>query len=85
MQVPEQQRRTSSTDEGTGTKPGVPDVPKYDSEKEEEENADERVHTPDDYELTDEEDNANNAKEMNEEEEDDAEELYRDINMNLRK
>ncbi|GKA83214.1 hypothetical protein Tco_0789962 [Tanacetum coccineum] len=53
--------------------------------EEEEENVDERVHTPDDYELTDEEDNANNAKEVNEEEEDDAEELYRDINVNLRK
>ncbi|GJW05068.1 hypothetical protein Tco_1563924 [Tanacetum coccineum] len=28
----EQQRKISITDEGTGTKPGVPDVPKYDSE-----------------------------------------------------
>ncbi|GKB00693.1 hypothetical protein Tco_0828686 [Tanacetum coccineum] len=53
--------------------------------EEEEENVDERVHTPDDYELTDEEDNANNAKEVNKEEEDDAEELYRDVNVNLRK
>nr|GEU32861.1 hypothetical protein [Tanacetum cinerariifolium] len=50
-----------------------------------EEDVDERVHTPDDYELTDEKDNANNAKEVNEEEDDDAEELYRDINVNLRK
>nr|GEZ98754.1 hypothetical protein [Tanacetum cinerariifolium] len=28
----EQQRKISGTDEGTGTKPGDPDVPKYDSE-----------------------------------------------------
>ncbi|GKF47449.1 hypothetical protein Tco_0137251 [Tanacetum coccineum] len=28
----EQDRKTSGTDEGTGTKPGVLDVPKYDSE-----------------------------------------------------
>ncbi|GKF13702.1 hypothetical protein Tco_0055164, partial [Tanacetum coccineum] len=32
----EQQRKTSGTDEGTGTKPGVPDVPTYDSESENE-------------------------------------------------
>ncbi|GJV31836.1 hypothetical protein Tco_1392236 [Tanacetum coccineum] len=36
-------------------------------------------------EFTDEEDNADNAKEDNEEEIDDAEELYRDVNVNLRK
>ncbi|GJU47643.1 hypothetical protein Tco_1204909 [Tanacetum coccineum] len=30
----EQRRKISGTDEGTGTKPGVPDVPKYDSESE---------------------------------------------------
>ncbi|GKE31647.1 hypothetical protein Tco_1450969, partial [Tanacetum coccineum] len=54
-------------------------------EEEEEEYNDERVHNPKNYELTDEEDNANNAKEENEEEKDDAEELYRDVNVNLRK
>ncbi|GJZ40740.1 hypothetical protein Tco_0587626 [Tanacetum coccineum] len=32
----EQQQKTSGTDEGTGTKPGVPDVPKYDSKSEKE-------------------------------------------------
>ncbi|GKC74630.1 hypothetical protein Tco_1120513 [Tanacetum coccineum] len=108
-------------DEETGTKPGVPDVPKYDSESKKEswgdsgeedddddedesdddkgndddgdndenddDSDDERteVHTTDKYELTDEEDNANYAKEENVDEEDDAEELYRDINVNLRK
>ncbi|GJZ41304.1 hypothetical protein Tco_0588190 [Tanacetum coccineum] len=127
----EQQRKISGTDKGTGTKPGVPDVPKYDSESEkeswgdngekydddddeadsdrtesdrskipdlnksneeheeheeaEEENIDERVHTLEDYELTDEEENDNNAKEENEEKQDDTEELYRDVNVNLRK
>ncbi|GJT62276.1 hypothetical protein Tco_1005809 [Tanacetum coccineum] len=30
----EQHRKTSGTNEGTGSKPGVPDVPKYDSENE---------------------------------------------------
>ncbi|GJT83611.1 hypothetical protein Tco_1057953 [Tanacetum coccineum] len=53
--------------------------------EEEEEYVDERVHTPKNYELTDEEDNANNAKEENEEEKNDDEELYRDVNVNLRK
>ncbi|GJT15977.1 hypothetical protein Tco_0874683 [Tanacetum coccineum] len=43
------------------------------------------VHTPKNYELTDKEDNANNIKEENEEEKDDAEELYMDVNVNLRK
>ncbi|GJV36558.1 hypothetical protein Tco_1409035 [Tanacetum coccineum] len=111
----EQQSKVSSTDKGTGTEPGVPNVPKYDyeskkeswgysgeeddndddsdnddnddekHEEEEEEYVDERVHTPKNYELTDEEDNANNAREENEEEKDDAEELYRDVNVNLRK
>ncbi|GJZ56451.1 hypothetical protein Tco_0611644 [Tanacetum coccineum] len=32
----EQQQKTSSTNEGTGTKPEVPDVPKYDSESDKE-------------------------------------------------
>nr|GEU55987.1 hypothetical protein [Tanacetum cinerariifolium] len=72
----EQQCKISGTDEGTSTKPGVPDVPIYDFEKvEEEEIADERVHTPKNHELTNDEDN---AKEENKEEKDDAEELYKD-------
>ncbi|GJV89987.1 hypothetical protein Tco_1533925 [Tanacetum coccineum] len=49
--------------------------------EEEKEYVDERVHTPENYELTDEEDNADNAKEENEEEKDDAEELYKDVNV----
>ncbi|GKA55127.1 hypothetical protein Tco_0754076 [Tanacetum coccineum] len=51
-------------------------------EEKEEEYADERVHTPKNHKLTDEEDN---AKKENEEEKDNAEELYRDVNVNLRK
>nr|GEY35600.1 reverse transcriptase domain-containing protein [Tanacetum cinerariifolium] len=51
-------------------------------EEKEEEYADERVHTPKNYELTNEEDN---AKKENEEEKDDAEELYKDVKVNLRK
>ncbi|GJZ32054.1 hypothetical protein Tco_0577490, partial [Tanacetum coccineum] len=51
-------------------------------EEKEEEYANERVHTPKNHKLTDEEDN---AKKENEEEKDDAEELYRDVNVNLRK
>ncbi|GJS34577.1 hypothetical protein Tco_0532959 [Tanacetum coccineum] len=54
-------------------------------EEDEDEYADKRVHTPENYELTNEKDNADNAKKENEEEKDDAEELYRDVNVNLRK
>ncbi|GKE77916.1 hypothetical protein Tco_1544036, partial [Tanacetum coccineum] len=125
------QRKISGIDEGTGTKLGVPDVPKYDSKSEKEswgdsgeedddeddsedesdddnndndgdynDNEDKNddddevdsdrtesdiIHTPEDYELTDEEDNTDNVKEKNKEEKDDAEELYRDVNVNLRK
>nr|GEY18960.1 hypothetical protein [Tanacetum cinerariifolium] len=113
----EQQCKISGTDEGTGTKLGIPDVPKYDYEskkdswgdsgeeedddddeddsederdddkehKEEEEYVDERLHTPENCKLTDEEDNANNEKEENKQEKDDVEELYKDVNVNLRK
>ncbi|GKB85850.1 hypothetical protein Tco_0958122, partial [Tanacetum coccineum] len=60
----------------------IPDLNQSNEEhEEEEENIDERVHTPEDYELTDEEENDNNAKEENEEKQDDAEELYRDVNV----
>nr|GEW36390.1 retrovirus-related Pol polyprotein from transposon TNT 1-94 [Tanacetum cinerariifolium] len=65
----------------------IPDLNQSNEEhrKEEEEYVDERVYTLENYELTNEEDNANNAKEVNEEEEDDVEELYKDLNLNLRK
>ncbi|GKB42426.1 hypothetical protein Tco_0887368 [Tanacetum coccineum] len=54
-------------------------------EEDEDEYADKRVHTPENYELTNEKDNADNAKEETEEEIDDTKELYRDVNVNLRK
>ncbi|GJY61039.1 hypothetical protein Tco_0461696 [Tanacetum coccineum] len=57
----------------------IPDLNKSSSEEhdEEDENVDERVHTPNDYELTDEE-------KMDEEEDDDVnKELYKDVNVNL--
>nr|GFA44250.1 hypothetical protein [Tanacetum cinerariifolium] len=73
--------KISGTDEGASTKPGSNE--EYEEEKEE--YVDERVHTPQNYELTHEEDNTNNTKEEYKDEEDDAGELYRDINVNLRK
>ncbi|GKE25426.1 hypothetical protein Tco_1440810, partial [Tanacetum coccineum] len=44
----EQQRKTSGTDEGTGTKPGVLDVPTYDSESENESSGDSKDDNDDD-------------------------------------
>ncbi|GKA69214.1 hypothetical protein Tco_0775278, partial [Tanacetum coccineum] len=106
----EQQRNISSTDEGTGTKLGVPDVPKYDSESKKEswvmvekkmimmnmilkmkvimmsnEEYDEEEEEEYVDEFTHEEDDAVNAKEETEEELYDVEELYKDVNVNLRK
>ncbi|GJY88974.1 hypothetical protein Tco_0503602 [Tanacetum coccineum] len=51
----EQQRKISSTDEGIGTKPGVPDVPKYDSESEKESWGDSRDEDYDDEDDTEDE------------------------------
>ncbi|GKC69401.1 hypothetical protein Tco_1115284 [Tanacetum coccineum] len=119
----EQQQKVFGTYEGAGVTPEVPDVPKYDSESEEEswtfsqddEDAEEesymnddneetesdkdgddlthpnlstykKVSTPPDYELTEEEENKeddNMDKEGDQEEEED--ELYRDVNINLEK
>ncbi|GJS63249.1 hypothetical protein Tco_0677813 [Tanacetum coccineum] len=111
----EQQQKTSGTDEGTGTIPGVPDVPPYESESDkeswgdsededdnddvwmimideipdpnltnvdqteyEEEDVDDRVRTPSDYELTDDE-NLDDEETMDDEEDDEViKELYDD-------
>nr|GEU33764.1 hypothetical protein [Tanacetum cinerariifolium] len=60
------------------------------TEHEEEEDVDERIHTPLDYELTDDEkihdeENINDEERMDEEEEDEVtKELYKDVNVNLR-
>ncbi|GJX04596.1 hypothetical protein Tco_0190512 [Tanacetum coccineum] len=118
----EQQHKISGTNEGTGTKPGVPDVPKYDSKSKKKSWGDSGEEDDDDYEdesdddnnnddcdYNDDEDknddddeadsdrtesdrskipdlkeNVNNAKEENEEKQEYAEELYRDVNVNLR-
>ncbi|GJV23657.1 hypothetical protein Tco_1376352 [Tanacetum coccineum] len=132
----EQQRKISGTDEGTGAKPGVPDVPKYDSESDKESWGDSGEKDDDDEDDTeddegnddgddsdgndddddndgdddddndgddDDDDNDGNDDddkeeeenvdeftdkeddEENEEELDDGEELYKDVNVNLRK
>ncbi|GKF92627.1 hypothetical protein Tco_0279346, partial [Tanacetum coccineum] len=54
----EQQRNISSTDEGTGTKLGVPNVPKYDSESKKESWGD--GGEEDDYDEYDTEDESDN-------------------------
>ncbi|GKE66181.1 hypothetical protein Tco_1520342 [Tanacetum coccineum] len=57
----EQQRKISSINEGSGTKPGVPDVPKYDSESEKESWGDSGEEYNDDEDDTeDESDNDGN-------------------------
>ncbi|GJZ28751.1 hypothetical protein Tco_0573398 [Tanacetum coccineum] len=126
-----QLKKISGIEEGIGAKPGVPNVPKYDSESDkeswgdsEEEDDDDEHDTEDDdgndddddsdhertesdrdenpnlnqfneeheeeeeenvNEFTDKEDDVNNANDENEEELDDDEELYKDVNVNLRK
>ncbi|GKD09062.1 hypothetical protein Tco_1188747, partial [Tanacetum coccineum] len=110
----EQQRKISDTDEGTGTKPGVPDVPKYESESDKESWGDSGEEDDDDEddieddegnddddsnENDDDDDNDEREKEEeenvdeftnkeddkeNKEESDDGEELYKDVNVNLR-
>ncbi|GKA46006.1 hypothetical protein Tco_0738802 [Tanacetum coccineum] len=91
----------SSTDEGTGSIPGVPDVPTYDSDDEQiswkssEEHNEDEVND-DDMMMIDDESNEESDEEvqgantedeeMDEEathEEDEANELYRDVNVNL--
>ncbi|GKB13327.1 hypothetical protein Tco_0847250 [Tanacetum coccineum] len=52
----EQQRKISGTDEGTGVKPGVPDIPKYDSESDKESWGNSREDDDDDDDDDDEDD-----------------------------
>nr|GEV24785.1 hypothetical protein [Tanacetum cinerariifolium] len=129
----EQQRKTLGTNKGTGTEPGVPDVPKYDYESNKvswgdsgEEDDDDEDDTKDDEgnddgDGNDDDDDSDHKRsksdrdedpnlnqfneehkeeeevenvdefinkeddEKNEEELDDGEELYKDVNMNLKK
>nr|GEZ14886.1 hypothetical protein [Tanacetum cinerariifolium] len=60
-----------------------PDLTNFDQTKHEEENVDERVRTPSDYELTDDE-NINDEETMYDDEDDEVtKELYEDVNVNL--
>ncbi|GJV80744.1 hypothetical protein Tco_1516614 [Tanacetum coccineum] len=69
-------------DEGIGAKPGVPNVPKYDSKSNKESLGDSREEKDDDEDDTedDEEDDEENEEELT-----NGEELYKDVNVNLRK
>ncbi|GJV48340.1 hypothetical protein Tco_1438552 [Tanacetum coccineum] len=93
----EQQCKISGTNERTSAKPGVPDVPKYDSESDKEswgdsgeEDDDDDVDDTkydegnDDGDDNDGDDDDDNNKD-DEEELDDGEELYKDVNVNLKK
>ncbi|GKD97872.1 hypothetical protein Tco_1381769, partial [Tanacetum coccineum] len=71
----EQQHKTSSTDEGTGTKPGVPDVTTYDSESKNESWGDSEDDNDDDIDDDSKDDDDENhsftLKDYDEEEHDD--------------
>nr|GFC68519.1 hypothetical protein [Tanacetum cinerariifolium] len=82
------QQSGSGTDEGTGSKPGVLDVPSDDSEEEleeEEESFDPIPRTPEESEeerIDAEEQDLRLTEEARIQEEEDADELYRDVNIN---
>nr|GEV74201.1 reverse transcriptase domain-containing protein [Tanacetum cinerariifolium] len=82
LKVPdEQHHKTTGVDEGTSTMSGVPDVPIYVSKNQtehEEEDVDERVHTPSDYELTDDE-KIHDEENIDEEEEDEVTKEFQDL------
>ncbi|GKA36770.1 hypothetical protein Tco_0723335 [Tanacetum coccineum] len=103
----ESQDKTTRTDEGTSTKPGVPDVPKYLSESENESwvdsgddnNDDDSNEVTKDDDENDVESDANEDKEEEEKEEEDVhtldsfefndddedyDELYKDVNVRLK-
>nr|GEU48965.1 hypothetical protein [Tanacetum cinerariifolium] len=90
-----QQQKTSSTDKGTGTIPGVTDVPTYEYDHDDnddddqteykEEDVDEGVHTPSGDEFNEEE-KLDDEETMDDEEDDEVlKELYKDVNVNLEK
>ncbi|GKA22302.1 hypothetical protein Tco_0708264 [Tanacetum coccineum] len=95
-EVPDEPKvKSSDTSEGTGLKPGVPDVSKADSSEsetdsenqetneDEEETEDEFVHTPPNYVPTDDETNDESNDVTKEEYESINEELYGDVNVRL--
>nr|GEZ16293.1 hypothetical protein [Tanacetum cinerariifolium] len=85
-----QPQRGSGTDEGTGSRPGVPDVPSNDSEEEiswdsfDDEDVDEQTKGREESEGDKTEESNDDADDQDEadKEEEDAEELYRDVNIN---
>ncbi|GKB82659.1 hypothetical protein Tco_0949554, partial [Tanacetum coccineum] len=84
----EQQRKIFDTDEGTGAKPGVPDVPKYDYESDKESWADSGEEDDDDEDNT-KDDEGNDDSDGNDDDDDDGDsdnertESDRDENPNL--
>ncbi|GJV12690.1 hypothetical protein Tco_1354231 [Tanacetum coccineum] len=77
----EQHRKTLGTDEGTGTIPGVPDVPKYDSESEKESWGDGGEEDDDDEnDSEDESDNGDNDDDGNDGDGDDDDDANDDDN-----
>ncbi|GJV94891.1 hypothetical protein Tco_1546468 [Tanacetum coccineum] len=89
----EQQQKTSGTDKGTATIPGVPDVTTYeseekeswgDSDEEDDNDSDDNDEKYDDEFNIEEEEKIDDEESMNEEEEDEVtKELYDDVNVNL--
>ncbi|GKF63909.1 hypothetical protein Tco_0187357, partial [Tanacetum coccineum] len=76
----EQHRKTSGTNEGTGTKLGVLDVPKCDSDDDNDANDDDNQEDDD----TNDNDEETDKEKMDEEEDDEfTKELYNDVNVNL--
>ncbi|GJT53451.1 retrovirus-related pol polyprotein from transposon TNT 1-94 [Tanacetum coccineum] len=83
-------RKSAGIDEGTGTIPGVPDVPDVDSESEaDDDKGNDDVNDDDEQKDKDEEkvainvSNSDDDDEKVDEEEEDYELLYRDVNVNL--
>nr|GEY05022.1 hypothetical protein [Tanacetum cinerariifolium] len=85
----EQHRKTLGIDEGTGTKPGVPNVPKYDSKKTDSDRIESyiiKIHVlnQSSIEFYEEEEKIDDEEKMDEEEDDEVtKEMYNDVNMNL--
>ncbi|GJZ64836.1 hypothetical protein Tco_0621532 [Tanacetum coccineum] len=83
----EQQRKISGTDEGTGTKPGVPDIPKYDFESKKESRVDDSEDESDD-DNNDDDGDYNDDEDKNDDDDkadSDRTESDRNVNVNLRK
>ncbi|GJU45455.1 retrovirus-related pol polyprotein from transposon TNT 1-94 [Tanacetum coccineum] len=77
------QQKSFGTNEGTGTIPGVPDVPIYES-KSEKESCGDSVEEDDNEDEFDDDSDDNDKKSIDEEEDDEVtKELYDDVNVNL--